>query len=40
VLTAPGPYVLDRSRAGNGLVARVIVDKNADHIPAKRQAKR
>ncbi|MEO0601339.1 MAG: transposase [Myxococcota bacterium] len=40
VLTAPGPYALDRSMAGNGLVSRVLVDKFADHIPANRQAKR
>jgi transposase len=40
VLTVPGPYALDRSMAGNGLVARVLVDKFADHIPANRQAKR
>ena len=36
VLTAPGPFALDRSMAGNGLVARVLVDKFADHIPANR----
>lgn len=40
VWTAPGPYALDRCLAGNGLVARVIVDKFGDHIPANRQAKR
>ncbi len=40
VLTAPGPYALDRSMAANGLVARVLVDKFADHIPANRQAQR
>ena len=40
VLTASGPYALDRSLAANGLVARVLVDKFADHIPANRQAKR
>lgn len=40
VLTVPGPYALDRSLAGNGLVARVLVDKFADHIPANRQAQR
>ena len=40
VLTAGGPYALDRSLAANGLVARVLVDKFADHIPANRQAKR
>ena len=40
VLTASGPYALDRSLAANGLVARVLVDKFADHVPANRQAKR
>lgn len=40
VLTVPAPYALERSLAGNGLVARVLVDKFADHIPANRQAKR
>ena len=40
VLTVPGPYALDRSLAANGLVARVLVDKFADHIPANRQANR
>ena len=40
VLTVSGPYALDRSLAGNGLVARVLVDKFADHIPANRQARR
>jgi len=40
VLTVTGPYALDRSMAANGLVARIIVDKFADHIPANRQAKR
>lgn len=40
VLIAPGPYGLDRCMAGNGLLARVICDKFADHIPTNRQAKR
>ena len=40
VLTAPGPYALDRSMAANGLVARVLVDKFADHLPANRQVRR
>ncbi len=40
VFTAPGPYALDRCLAGNGLLARVVCDKFADHIPANRQAKR
>ncbi|TVQ86322.1 MAG: hypothetical protein EA397_20315 [Deltaproteobacteria bacterium] len=40
VLTAAGPYALDLSLAGNGPVARVLVDKLADHIPAEVLAKR
>jgi len=40
VLTVPGPYALDKALCGNGLAARVIVDKIADHIPLNRQAKR
>lgn len=40
VLTAPGPYGLDRCMAANGLLARVVCDKFADHIPANRQARR
>lgn len=40
VLTASGPYALDKAMAANGLVARVLVDKFADHIPANRQAMR
>ena len=40
VLTTPAPYILDRSLAANGLLARVLVDKFVDHIPANRQAKR
>lgn len=40
VLTVPGPYALDRAMCADGLVARVIVDKHADHLPLNRQAKR
>jgi transposase len=40
VLTVPGPYILDKALCGNGLLARVLVDKFADHIPLNRQAKR
>lgn len=40
VLTVPGPYALDRSMAANGLIARLIVDKFGDHLPANRQARR
>jgi transposase len=40
VLTVPGPYLLDRALCGNGLLARVLVDKFADHIPLDRQTRR
>ena len=40
VLTAPGPYALNRCLAANGLIARQLVDKFGDHIPTNRQAKR
>lgn len=40
VVTAPGPFGLDRCLAGNGLLARVVCDKFADHLPTNRQAKR
>jgi transposase len=40
VLTVSGPYALDRSLAGNRLIARLLTDKFVDHIPAHRQAKR
>ncbi|MEZ5333611.1 MAG: transposase [Thermoanaerobaculia bacterium] len=40
VLTASGPCALDKALAGNGLVARIIVDKIADHIPGNRQVRR
>ena len=42
VATAPEPgnFALPRSIVGNGLLARVIVDKFADHIPLNRQVDR
>ncbi|MEN8184221.1 MAG: IS66 family transposase [Myxococcota bacterium] len=40
VLTVPGPTALDRAMCGNGLLARVLVDKFADHLPLNRQAGR
>ena len=42
VETAPEPtmFALSRSIAGNGLVARVVVDKFADNIPLNRQVDR
>lgn len=40
VLTVSGPYALDRSMAGNRLVARILVDKFADHLPLHRQVSR
>lgn len=40
VLTVPGPYVLPRAQCGNGLLARVLVDKFADHLPLHRQVRR
>ncbi|HJN78009.1 MAG TPA: IS66 family transposase zinc-finger binding domain-containing protein, partial [Myxococcota bacterium] len=41
VVTAEGPdFVIERGLPGNGLVAKVIVDKYADHIPLDRQIRR
>jgi len=40
VLTVSGPYALNRAMAGNRLVARILVDKFADHIPLHRQVSR
>lgn len=40
VLTVPAPYALDRALCGDGLLARVLVDKYADHLPLNRQARR
>jgi transposase len=40
VLTVPAPYALPRALCGDALLARVIIDKHADHIPLNRQAKR
>ena len=41
VVTAEGPdFVIERGLPGNGLVAKVVVDKYADHIPLDRQVRR
>lgn len=41
VITAPSPaFALDRALCGNGLLAKIIVDKFADHIPLDRQVRR
>ena len=40
VLAVSGPYALDRALCGNALLARVLVDKFADHLPLNRQARR
>ena len=41
VVTAEGPgFVIERGLPGNGLVAKVVVDKFADHIPLDRQVRR
>jgi transposase len=40
VLTVPAPFALDKALCGNGLLARVLVDKFSDHIPLNRQARR
>jgi transposase len=40
VFTVPSPYALDRALCGNGLLARVLVDKFGDHIPLNRQVRR
>lgn len=40
VLTVSGPYALPRALCGNSLLAHVLVDKYADHLPLNRQAKR
>ncbi|MBE2212226.1 MAG: IS66 family transposase, partial [Opitutaceae bacterium] len=40
VFAAPAPYALDRALCGNGLLARVLTGKFADHIPLNRQSKR
>ena len=34
------PFALERSLAADGLLAKIAVDKYADHIPLNRQAKR
>lgn len=40
VLTVPGPYALDRALCADSLLAHVLVEKFADHIPLNRQAAR
>jgi transposase len=41
VVTQPAPpFALDKAAVGDSLLARVITDKYADHIPLNRQAKR
>lgn len=40
VLTVPDPFLLPRALCSNGLLAAVLVDKFADHLPLNRQAKR
>lgn len=41
VVTAPQPaFIIDRGLPGNGLVAKILVDKYADHIPLDRQVRR
>lgn len=40
VLTVPAPYALERTLCADGLLARVLVDKFADHLPLNRQARR
>lgn len=40
VWTAPAPFLLPLSMCGDGLLARVVVDKFGDHLPLHRQARR
>lgn len=40
VLTAPSPYALDKALCGNALLAKVLADRTADHIPLHRQSRR
>ena len=41
VITQPAPpFALDKAAVGDSLLARVITDKYADHIPLNRQSKR
>lgn len=40
VLSPPNPFLLPRAMCGNALLARVLVDKFADHLPLNRQADR
>lgn len=40
VLTVPAPYALDRALCADSLLARIIIDKFADHLPLNRQVAR
>ncbi len=40
VLTVPAPCALDKAVCGDSLLARVLVDKFADHVPLHRRAGR
>jgi transposase len=42
LVTAPGPvaYALPKALCGNELLAQVVIDKYADHLPLHRQAER
>ncbi len=40
VWTAPEPYLLPRAMCDDSLLARVVVDRHADHLPFNRQANR
>ena len=41
VITAPGPdFVIDKGLFDNSLVAKLVVDKFADHLPLDRQVRR
>lgn len=40
VLVVPDPFVLPRAMCSNSLLAQVLVDKFADHLPLNRQAAR
>ncbi len=41
VVTAPAPaFAIDKGLCGDGLLAKVVVDKYADHIPLDRQVRR
>ena len=41
MVTAPSPaFALDRALCGKGLIAKIVVDTFADHIPLDRQVRR